>query len=89
MALSWLERVKFAFRDVGKSIHKLFLEVSGFLFTVFGGLLLLRGYQEYQSVLARGAFEFKDYFTIVSFVVFGLLMLGFGVHSFYRVRSMK
>ncbi len=86
MALSWLERVKLAFGDVGRSIHKLFLEITGFLFALFGGFLLLRGYQ---FVVAREDFEFKDYFMIASFVVFGLLMLGFGIHSFYRVRSMK
>ena len=86
MAGSWLERVKSSFGEVGRSIHKLFLEVTGFLFAVFGGFLLLRGYQ---FVSEREVFEFKDYFMVGSFALFGLLMLGFAVHSFFRVRSMK
>ena len=86
MAASWLERAKSAFGEVGRSIHKLFLEVTGFLFALFGGFLLLRGYQ---FVSEREAFEFKDYFMVASFAAFGLLMVGFAVHSFLRVRSMK
>lgn len=86
MMLSVLERLRLAFKDVSKSLHKLFLEITGFLFALFGAFLLLRGYQ---FVSERNEFEFKDYFIIASFFVFGLLMLGFGIHSFYRLRSMK
>ena len=56
------------------------------MFAVFGGFLLLRGYQ---FVSEREVFEFRDYFMVGSFALFGLLMLGFAVHSFIRVRSMK
>ena len=47
---------------------------------------MLRGYQ---FITEQEVFEFKDYFMVGSFALFGLLMVGFAVHSFIRVRSMK
>ena len=53
--------------------------MTGFLFAVFGGFLLLRGYQ---FITEQDVFGFRDYFMAGSFALFGLLMLGFAVHSF-------
>ena len=32
---------------------------------------------------------FKYYFIMAAFLIFGVLMLGFGIQSLYRLRSMK
>ena len=86
MALSLLQKFKLAFRDFGVSLHKLFLQITGFLFATFGGFLLLRGYQHFGSPEETG---FKYYFIMAAFLIFGILMLGFGIQSLYRLRSMK
>ena len=86
MALSLLQKFKLAFRDFGVSLHKLFLQITGFLFATFGGFLLLRGYQHLGNSEESG---FKYYFIMAAFLIFGILMLGFGIQSFYRLRSMK
>lgn len=86
MALSLLQKFKLAFRDFGVSLHKLFLQITGFLFATFGGLLLLRGYQHLGNSEESG---FKYYFIMAAFLIFGILMLGFGIQSLYRLRSMK
>ena len=86
MALSLLQKFKLAFRDFGVSLHKLFLQITGFLFVTFGGLPLLRGYQHLGNSEESG---FKYYFIMAAFLIFGILMLGFGIQSLYRLRSMK
>ena len=86
MALSLLQKFKLAFRDFGVSLHKLFLQITGFLFATFGGFLLLRGYQHLGNSEESG---FKYYFIMAAFLIFGILMLGFVIQSLYRLRSMK
>ncbi len=86
MALSLLQKFKLAFRDFGVSLHKLFLQITGLLFAVFGLFLLLNGYQHLGDSEESG---FKYYFIIAAFLLFGVLMLGFGIQSLYRLRSMK
>ena len=86
MALSLLQKFKLAFRDFGVSLNKLFLQITGFLFATFGGFLLLRGYQHLGNSEESG---FKYYFIMAAFLIFGILMLGFGIQSLYRLRSMK
>ena len=86
MVLSLLEKFKLAFRDFGVRLHKLFLQIVGLLFAVFGSFLLLTGYQHLGNSEESG---FKYYFIMSAFLLFGVLMLGFGIQSLYRLRSMK
>jgi formate hydrogenlyase subunit 3/multisubunit Na+/H+ antiporter MnhD subunit len=58
----------------------------GVLFLVIGIIITFNGYKQLRRYLDFGEIS---YFTIVSTFVFGILMLGYGVHSFYQVRKMK
>ena len=75
-----------AFRDLIRTLRALFLEMMGVLFLVIGIIITFNGYKQLRRYLDFGEIS---YFTIVSTFVFGILMLGYGVHSFYQVRKMK
>ena len=75
-----------AFGELFKTLHKLFLEVTGFFFLVIGGMILFSGYKQLKTFLDFGEIS---YFKLISTLIFGILMFGYGIHSFYRVRTMK
>jgi hypothetical protein len=75
-----------AFRDLIRTLRALFLETMGVLFLVIGVIITFNGYKQLRHYLDFGEIS---YFGIVSTFVFGILMLGYGVHSFYQVRKMK
>jgi hypothetical protein len=75
-----------AFRDLLKTLRVLFLETMGALFLVLGAIITFNGYKQLRRYLEFGEIS---YFSIVSTFTFGILMLGYGVHSFYQVRKMK
>ena len=75
-----------AFKDLFRTLHKLFLETTGFFFLVIGGMILFSGYKQLRNFLDWGEIS---YLKMISTFVFGVLMLGYGIHSFYRVRTMK
>ncbi|MFN8007009.1 MAG: hypothetical protein U0V70_08315 [Terriglobia bacterium] len=75
-----------AFRDLFKTLRVIFLETMGLLFLVFGGIITFNGYKQLQRYLDFGEISLV---SIISAFTFGLLMLGYGIHSFYQVRKMK
>jgi hypothetical protein len=75
-----------AFGGVFKTLHKLFLEITGFFFLVIGGIILFSGYKQLRAFLDFGEIS---YFKLISTFIFGILMFGYGIHSFYRVRTMR
>jgi hypothetical protein len=77
--------VQSAFKDLLRTLHKLFLEMTGFFFLVIGGVILLSGYRQLRVFLDIGE---VSYFKMISTLIFGILMIGYGVHSFLRVRKM-
>jgi hypothetical protein len=81
-----LQLLQIAFRDLLKTLRALFLETMGVLFLVIGVVITFNGYKQLRRYLDFGE---VSYFGIVSTFVFGILMLGYGVHSFYQVRKMK
>lgn len=81
-----LQLLQNAFRDLLKTLRALFLETMGVLFLVIGLVITFNGYKQLRRYLDFGE---VSYFGIVSTFVFGILMLGYGVHSFYQVRKMK
>jgi hypothetical protein len=74
-----------AFKDLLRTLHKLFLEMTGFFFLVIGGIILLSGYRQLRVFLDIGE---VSYFKLVSTLIFGILMVGYGIHSFFQVRKM-
>jgi hypothetical protein len=81
-----LKSFQIAFRDLLRTLHKLFLEMTGFFFLVFGGMILSSAYKQFRSFIALGEIS---YFKLISTLIFGVLMLGYGLNSFFRVRKMK
>jgi hypothetical protein len=74
-----------AFKDLLRTLHKLFLEMTGFFFLVIGGISLLSGYRQLRVLLDIGE---ASYFKLISTLIFGILMVGYGIHSFFQVRRM-
>lgn len=58
----------------------------GMLFLVIGAIITFNGYKQLSRYLDFGE---VSYFTLVPTFVFGFLMLGYGIHSFYHIRKMK
>jgi len=75
-----------AFRELFKTLRVIFLETMGLLFLVLGGIITFNGYKQLMRFLDFGEIS---YVGIFSTFTFGLLMLGYGIHSFYQVRKMK
>ncbi len=75
-----------AFRDLIKTLRVIFLETMGLLFLIFGAIITFNGYKQLRRYLDFGEISLV---SIVSAFTFGLLMLGYGIHSFYQVRKMK
>jgi len=80
-----LKALQVAFKDLLRTLHKLFLEMTGFFFLAIGGSILYSGYKQLRRFLDVGE---ASYFAMTSTLVFGILMVGYGVHSFFRVRKM-
>lgn len=71
--------------SVIKPLHSLWNEVIGFLFLAFAAILLRpiwRGYHELQS---DPAYLIKFLLTVFFF----LIMLGFGLHAFWKARKIS
>ena len=72
-----------AFSGLFKTLHILFLEMTGFLFLVLGGIILFSAYRQIRSYLDFGE---VSYYKLTSTVAFGGLMLGYGIHSFFKAK---
>lgn len=75
-----------AFGSTFKILHKLFLETTGFFFLVLAALILYSGYGQWRHWMDFGE---VSWYKFGSTLLFGVLMLAFGVHSFYKVRTLK
>ncbi len=80
------KQIQQAFSGLFKVMHVLFLEVTGFLFLVIGALILLSAYKQVRSYLDFGE---VSYYRLISALVFGGLMLGFGAQSFFKARGIN
>jgi len=81
-----LRLLQSAFYDLIRTIRILFHEAMGAVFLVIGIVITVNGYKQ-----LRHYFDFGEisYVSIVSTFTFGILMLGYGIHSFYQARRMK
>lgn len=81
-----LKLLQSAFHDLFRTIRVLFHETMGAVFLLIGIVITLNGYKQ-----LRRYFDFGEisYFTIISTFTFGILMLGYGIHSFYQARNTK
>ena len=79
-------RFRTAFRDALRVLHTLTLEVLGGLFlalAIMGGASVVQEYQQYASDPERGVWR------IALSAVFSICMLGFGVHNFWKSRTLQ
>lgn len=77
-------RLKIAFSDAIRSLRRLVLEVTGFFFlalAVVGSGSVVTEYRRYSSGLEQGAWRLSMSF------VFTAVMLGFGLHTFWKSRK--
>ena len=72
-----------AFSGLLKTLHILFLEMTGFLFLVLGGVILFSAYRQIRGYLDLGE---VSYYKLASTIAFGGLMLGYGIHSFLKAK---
>ena len=81
-----LKLLQSAFYDLIRTVRILFHETMGAVFLVIGIVITLNGYKQ-----LRRYFDFGEisYITIISTFTFGILMLCYGIHSFYQARKMK
>ena len=79
-----LKLLQAAFYDLIRTLRVLFHEMMGAVFLVIGIVITLNGYKQLRRYLTFGE---VSYFTIIPTFTFGILMLGYGVHSFYLARK--
>ena len=77
-------KLKALFSEFFKSLHQLWLEVSGTIFIVFGIAFGFHAIQEYrkQAVTQMG-------WRYGVTALFSVLTLGFGIHSFWKARKLR
>ena len=81
-----LKLLQTAFYDLIRTVRILFHETMGAVFLVIGIVISLNGYKQLRRYVDFGEIS---YVTIISTFTFGILMLGYGIHSFYQARKMK
>jgi len=81
-----LKLLQSAFYDLIRTIRVLFHETMGAVFLVIGIVITLNGYKQVRRYIDFGE---VSYFTLISTLTFGLLMLAYGIHSFYLARKTK
>jgi hypothetical protein len=79
-----IKALQIAFKDLLRTLRKLFLEMTGFFFLVVGGIILVSGYRQLRVFLNIGE---VSYFKLISTLIFGILMVGYGIHSFIQVKK--
>ena len=79
-----IKALQIAFKDLLRTLRKLFLEMTGFFFLVIGGIILVSGYRQLRVFLNIGE---VSYFKLISTLIFGILMVGYGIHSFIQVKK--
>jgi len=81
-----LRLLQTAFYDLIRTVRILFHETMGAVFLVIGIVITLNGYKQVRRYIDFGEIS---YMTIISTFTFGILMLGYGIHSFYLARETK
>lgn len=73
------------FGNLIKSLHALWLEVTGALFLVFGAIFGYYAFKQYRNFPETT----ENIWGIASAAGLSLLTLGFGIHSFWKSRKLR
>jgi hypothetical protein len=79
------KKLKIIFGDLIKSIHQLWLEVSGALFVAFGLAFGFHAVKEYRRLSSAESLNWQ----LVSAALLALLTVVFGLHSFWKSRNLR
>ena len=86
LSVTVLKLLQTAFHDLIRTVRILFHEAMGGVFLIIGIVITLNGYRQLRRYFDMGEIS---YISIISTFTFGILMLGYGIHSFYQARRMK
>jgi hypothetical protein len=79
-------KLKFIFGDFLRSLHQLWLEVSGALLIAFGAIFGVHAFQEYRKQAEAAEAASWQFFSAA---ILAALTLGFGLHSFWKSRNLR
>lgn len=77
--------MQFVVPEVVKPLHSLWNEVIGFLFLAFAAILIRPIWRGYGEIQIDPAHLIKFLLTVFFFLV----MLGFGLHAFWKARKIS
>jgi hypothetical protein len=90
MATGKAGKFKVLFRDLTKSVQKLWLEMMGALFLALAVMFTLSTFSSYRKIgQAFRNWDFRTEFTIVASAIFSFLMLVFSLQCFWKARKMR
>lgn len=78
-------RLKQIFGGVIRSLHQLWLEVTGSLLVIIGLVMGFHVFRSYRSHVSAGG----GIWQLVAMGLFSALILGFGIHSFWKSRNLR
>ena len=71
-------------RNMGRILHRLWLEITG---TLFLGMAAMGGFSAWKEW--RAYQDGGEMWKPVASISFGIMMAAFGIHSLYRARRMR
>lgn len=80
-------RFRTAFRATFRTLHLLMLEVFGALFLALAVLFGAETVRQYQLYADSGGSD--GLFWVIMALLFTLMMLGFGIHNFWKARGVR
>jgi uncharacterized membrane protein len=78
-------KFKLAFGGIVRSLHQLWLEVTGAFLLIFGVIFGFYGVNEYRKLSESSVSLWK----ILGAVGLSFLTFGFGIHSFWKARKLR
>jgi hypothetical protein len=78
-------KLRSIFGNLIKSLHQLWLEVTGALLLVFAVIFGYYAFKQYRNLPETT----ENIWTIVAAAGLSLLTLGFGLHSFWKSRKLR
>jgi xanthine/uracil permease len=79
-------KLKLIFGGVVRSLHQLWLEVTGTFLVIIGVVLAYHVFQSYRSQTANGE---KQIWQLLVSAVLSAVTLAFGIHSFWKSRNLR
>jgi formate hydrogenlyase subunit 3/multisubunit Na+/H+ antiporter MnhD subunit len=79
-------KLKQMFGGVFRSLHQLWLEVTGTFLVIIGVVLAYHVFQSYRTQTADGE---KQIWQLLASVALSALALAFGIHSFWKSRNLR